>query len=37
MQSFAITVNGVRQSITENADMSLLWVLRDVLAVTGTK
>jgi isoquinoline 1-oxidoreductase alpha subunit len=37
MQSFAITVNGVRQSITGDPGMSLLWVLRDVLALTGAK
>jgi aerobic-type carbon monoxide dehydrogenase small subunit (CoxS/CutS family) len=33
----ALTVNGRLHSIDVDADMPLLWVLRDVLGLTGTK
>jgi isoquinoline 1-oxidoreductase alpha subunit len=32
-----LTVNGVRHDLEVPADMPLLWVLRDVLGLTGTK
>jgi aerobic-type carbon monoxide dehydrogenase small subunit (CoxS/CutS family) len=32
-----VTINGESRSIDADADMPLLWVLRDVLALTGTK
>jgi len=35
--SFTIQVNGTRHSVDAPADMPLLWVLRDRLALTGTK
>ena len=34
---FALLVNGVSHQIDVPADMPLLWVLRDVLQMTGTK
>jgi isoquinoline 1-oxidoreductase alpha subunit len=34
---FAITVNGTAHSVDVDGDTPLLWVLRDVLALTGTK
>ncbi len=34
---FTVTVNGESRSVDADADMPLLWVLRDVLALTGTK
>jgi isoquinoline 1-oxidoreductase subunit alpha len=34
---FSIEVNGSRQSVDAEPDMPLLWVLRDVLDMTGTK
>jgi isoquinoline 1-oxidoreductase alpha subunit len=33
----AITVNGVRHSLDVEESMPLLWVLRDILNLTGTK
>jgi isoquinoline 1-oxidoreductase subunit alpha len=33
----ALTINGRLHSIDVDADMPLLWVLRDVLGLTGTK
>ena len=33
----ALTVNGARRDVDVPADMPLLWVLRDVLGLTGTK
>ena len=33
----SFTVNGVAQSVDVPAEMPLLWVLRDVLRLTGTK
>jgi isoquinoline 1-oxidoreductase subunit alpha len=37
MPEFAITVNGHRRLIAGDPSMPLLWVLRDVLMLTGTK
>jgi isoquinoline 1-oxidoreductase subunit alpha len=34
---FAITVNGTRHEVDVEGDTPLLWVLRDVLRMTGTK
>jgi isoquinoline 1-oxidoreductase alpha subunit len=33
----ALNVNGTARSVDADPDMPLLWVLRDVLAMTGTK
>jgi isoquinoline 1-oxidoreductase subunit alpha len=33
----AITINGERREVDAPPDMPLLWVLRDVLGMTGTK
>ena len=35
--AFEIEVNGVKRSADVDADTPLLWVLRDVLGMTGTK
>jgi isoquinoline 1-oxidoreductase alpha subunit len=35
--AFTIKVNGVPQSVDVDEDTPLLWVLRDVLGMTGTK
>ncbi len=35
--SYRITVNGREQTVEAPADMPLLWVLRDLLGLTGTK
>ncbi len=32
-----LTVNGVKREVDASPDMPLLWVLRDVLGLTGTK
>jgi isoquinoline 1-oxidoreductase subunit alpha len=32
-----ITVNGVNRTVDVESDTPLLWVLRDVLGMTGTK
>ena len=38
MATYKITVNGQRREVTvDPTDMPLLWVLRDVLGLTGTK
>ena len=37
MPSYTLTINGTRRTVTATADMPLLWVLRDVLNMTGTK
>ncbi len=38
MSTYALNVNGVDRSVNVSApDMPLLWVLRDVLNLTGTK
>jgi isoquinoline 1-oxidoreductase alpha subunit len=34
---FRINVNGVKRTVDVDGDMPLLWVLRDVLGMTGTK
>lgn len=33
----ALTVNGTEHSVDVSSDMRLLWVLRDILGLTGTK
>jgi len=35
--AFAINVNGITHSVDVDGDTPLLWVLRDVLGMTGTK
>src|ERR1700680_1382037 len=35
--SFTIEVNGTLHTVDVDGDMPLLWVLRDVLGLTGTK
>lgn len=35
--TFAIKINGATQSVDVDGDTPLLWVLRDVLGMTGTK
>src|SRR6202162_5757057 len=35
--SYAITVNGVSRTVDVDEDTPMLWVLRDVLGMTGTK
>jgi isoquinoline 1-oxidoreductase alpha subunit len=35
--SYAITVNGVARTVDVDGDTPMLWVLRDVLGLTGTK
>lgn len=37
MASFTLSVNGVTHTIDAEPDMPLLWVLRDILDLTGTK
>ena len=37
MASISMTVNGVEHTVDVGAGMPLLWVLRDVLQLTGTK
>lgn len=37
MASITITVNGLQQTINVHPDMPVLWVLRDVLGLTGAK
>src|SRR5688500_19658569 len=37
MASITITVNGHQQTIDVHPDMPVLWVLRDVLGLTGAK
>ncbi len=37
MPRYSLTVNGQRQEVDAPPDMPLLWVLRDVLGLTGTK
>ncbi len=37
MSSFSITVNNAVHSVDADPDMPLLWVLRDLLGLTGTK
>jgi isoquinoline 1-oxidoreductase alpha subunit len=35
--SYALTVNGVSRTVDVDEDTPMLWVLRDVLGMTGTK
>ena len=35
--TFTLTVNGMSHTVDVDADMPLLWVLRDVIGLTGTK
>jgi isoquinoline 1-oxidoreductase alpha subunit len=35
--SFSLSVNGAKQRVDVDGDTPLLWVLRDVLGMTGTK
>jgi len=35
--SFSISINGISHDVDVDADTPLLWVLRDVLGMTGTK
>src|SRR4029077_6955998 len=35
--SYIISVNGIKHSVDVDGDTPLLWVLRDVLGMTGTK
>src|SRR5690349_5178266 len=37
MATFTLDVNGVPQTVTADPNMPLLWVLRDLLNLTGTK
>jgi len=37
MPTYALTVNGRRHAVEAQPDTPLLWVLRDVLQLTGTK
>jgi isoquinoline 1-oxidoreductase subunit alpha len=37
MSDFSLTVNGTRHVVSADPDMPLLWVLRDLLRLTGTK
>lgn len=37
MPTYSLTVNGRRHTVEAEADTPLLWVLRDVLGLTGTK
>ena len=35
--AFTVNVNGTPQTVDVDADTPLLWVLRDVLSISGTK
>jgi isoquinoline 1-oxidoreductase alpha subunit len=37
VMSFTINVNGHAHTVDVDSDTPLLWVLRDVLGITGTK
>lgn len=37
MAAWTLTVNGVAQTVEAESEMPLLWVLRDLLNLTGTK
>jgi len=37
MASYSLNVNGTQHSVEAEPDMPLLWVLRDLLGLTGTK
>jgi isoquinoline 1-oxidoreductase subunit alpha len=34
---YALQVNGVRRSLDVDGDTPLLWVIRDILGLTGTR
>ncbi len=37
MSKIALNINGTRKDVDVDDDMPLVWILRDVLAMTGTK
>lgn len=37
MAALNLTVNGITRTVEAEPDMALLWVLRDLLNLTGTK
>ena len=37
MANFTLTVNGAHHQVDASPDMPLLWVLRDLIGLTGTK
>jgi aerobic-type carbon monoxide dehydrogenase small subunit (CoxS/CutS family) len=37
MPTYTLTVNGTQHTVEAESDMPLLWVLRDLLGLTGTK
>ncbi len=37
MADFRVTINGTPRTVSAEPDMPLLWALRDLLALTGTK
>jgi isoquinoline 1-oxidoreductase alpha subunit len=37
MPKYALTVNGTRHEVETPPDMPLLWVIRDILGMTGTR
>lgn len=37
MEKYTLTINGKQQEVTASEDMPLLWVLRDLLSMKGTK
>ena len=37
MAQFTVQVNGIRQTVVAEPEMPLLWVLRDLLCLTGAK
>jgi isoquinoline 1-oxidoreductase subunit alpha len=37
MSKFTLTINGTKQSIESEPNMPLLWAIRDIVGLTGTK
>ncbi|MEP0823295.1 MAG: (2Fe-2S)-binding protein, partial [Ignavibacterium sp.] len=37
MATFTLTINGKKRTVDAPPEMPLLWVLRDLLGLTGTK
>lgn len=37
MESYTLTINGKKEAVEATSDMPLLWVLRDLLSLKGTK
>ncbi len=37
MENYTLTINGKQHKVTASEDMPLLWVLRDLLSLKGTK